>query len=92
MRLLPAFFLSTSMACYPIAGVCDHDRVAINTENPVIDSGSPQTASTAPVDQMSFRGFFGYLEYDFDPDGSEGVPGFSALPQPLQEIAQVKRE
>ena len=40
----------------------------------------------------SFRGFFGYLEYDFDPDAPEGVPGFGALPQPSREIAQVQVE
>ena len=80
------------MACFPIAGVCDQDRVVINTENPIVDSGSPQTASETPLDRTTFRGFFGYLEYDFNPDAPEGVPGFGELSNPGQAYAQAKSE
>ena len=37
-----------------------------------------------------FRGFFGYLEFDFDPNAPGGVPGFGEISNPARAIPQAQ--
>jgi hypothetical protein len=41
-----------------------------------------------PARPNEFRGFFGYLEFDFDPDAPGGVPGFGAISNLAHTISQ----
>lgn len=47
---------------------------------PIIASADVATAPAVPPIGESRRLFFGFLEFDCDPDASGGVPGFGALP------------
>jgi hypothetical protein len=94
MRLLPAFYmlgLLGSIVCFPLVGALGQDQLALDAQAPIVDPG-PKATYAALADHKSFRGFFGYVEFDFDPDAPGGVPGFGPLAQGLPEIAQVKGE
>jgi len=45
-----------------------------------------------PLESRSgeFRGFFGYLEFDFDPNAPAGVPGFGEISNPARAVAQAQ--
>jgi hypothetical protein len=91
MRPCHAILLFVSTVCLPVAGHCDTARIAVSDASRITQAQHPeQEGVSAPETGKSFRGFFGYLEYDFDPD--EPVPGFGPLPQSTQEIAQVRVE
>lgn len=89
MRPVHVFLVSVSMVYAPAAALCDDNRVAANTQMPFVDSGSLNPANTAPSEAKPARGFFfGYVEFDVDPDAPGGVPGFSPLPAPVETVAR----
>jgi hypothetical protein len=90
MRPYHVLLLFASTVCLPVAGHCDTARIAISDASQITQAQAEQERVSTPGTVKSFRGFFGYLEYDFDPD--EPVPGFGPLPQSTQEIAQVRVE
>ena len=90
MRPYHALLLFASTVCMPVTGHCEPARVAIRDASPITQPQSLEERVSAPEPVKAFRGFFGYLEYDFDPD--KPVPGFGPLPQSTHEIAQVRVE
>jgi hypothetical protein len=90
MRPCHALLLFASTVCMPVTGHCEPARVAISDVSQITQPQPPEERGSAPGPVKTFRGFFGYLEYDFDPD--EPVPGFGPLPQSTHEIAQVRVE
>jgi hypothetical protein len=54
---------------------------------------TPLLASVEPPEAKKFPGFFGYLEFDFDPDAPDGVPGFGgwAPSAASVDVAQANR-
>jgi hypothetical protein len=90
-RLIFAFALIISS---PLPSVADDGRssqreaVALSFQ-----AASPDTAATsARSDTKPFRGFFGYLEFDVDPDAPGGVPGFGAISDPTRTTAEARSD
>lgn len=88
MRPSHALLLFASTVCMPVTGHCESARVAVRDASQITQLQPPEERISAPEPIKTFRGFFGYLEYDFDPD--KPVPGFGPLPQSTPEIAQVQ--
>lgn len=85
-----SFLLLLSVICIPSAGQCDSMWVGMSHAAEEIQPRPSQERLSAQEPDKAFRGFFGYLEYDFDPD--KPVPGFGPLPQSTQEIEHLRAE
>ena len=91
MRPYRAISLFVSTLCLPVTGHCDIAGIDGNESSQITQAQHPkQKDSSAPENVKSFRGFFGYLEFDFDSE--EPVPGFGPLPPSTHEIEQARVE
>ena len=78
-----------------MANAADGDRPS-QYEAVALLSPTPPTPLVALAEQpeaKKFQGFFGYLEFDFDPDAPGGVPGFGgwAPSAASVDVAQANR-
>ena len=67
---------------------------AVADENPVAkdwrkSEGLPPIHSDAGAEK---KFFFGFVEFDWDPDAQRGVPGFGPLPNAASQVAIAKSE
>ena len=95
MRLPRAICLLALTIYSPMANAADGDRPS-QYEAVALLSPTPPTPLVAFAEQpeaKKFQGFFGYLEFDFDPDAPGGVPGFGgwAPSAASVDVAQANR-
>jgi hypothetical protein len=76
------------MVCLPVGDVSAGQIAAIDEEMTVTQSRSSPQPATAQRETKSFRGVFGYLEFDWDADAPGGVPGFSPMPAQVETVAR----
>jgi hypothetical protein len=78
------------MVCSSLANAIDGDRPSKSETVALLPFISPSSssASAEPPEAKKFCGFFGYLEFDFDPDAPGGVPGFGEISDPARRILQ----
>ena len=64
-----------------MANAADDDRPTPGEAVALLSQTAPAPlfASAEPPEAKKFHGFFGYLEFDFDPDAPGGVPGFGEI-------------
>jgi hypothetical protein len=87
MRPHHAFLFCAAITLTPVTGYCDSAKVALRDPAQTIQSPPLDAQVSAAQPARTFRGFFGYLEFDFDP--AEPVPGFGPLPPSTREISQI---
>jgi hypothetical protein len=94
MRLIPAICLLSLTICSSTLNATDGDRptepaalVSLDQVAPI-----PSNAAAERPEPKGVPGFFGYLEFDFDPDAPGGVPGFGPISPPAQMITQTSRD
>jgi hypothetical protein len=77
MRLTRAICLLALTIYSPMANAADGDRPIPSEVVALLSQTEPTPlfASAEPPEAKKFHGFFGYLEFDFDPDVG-GVPAF----------------
>jgi len=89
MRPCHAILLFLSTVCVPVVGHCETVCTAKCDATQMAPDQQLDESVPLQEDAKAFRGFFGYLEYDFAPD--KPVPGFDPLPHPAaHEIAQAQ--
>lgn len=80
MQSSRAYFALAFIICSSEAHAAEsppqRDAVALALQAPHLNGVEFVPSVPLPVTKQ-FRGFFGYLEFDFDPDVPGGVPGFS---------------
>ena len=80
MLLIRAVFVFLSIICSPMTFAADQAQSQATVAALASDvTGSGAVADAAASDTRYIRGFFGYLEFDLDPDAPDGVPGFGAI-------------
>jgi hypothetical protein len=94
MRPSQAILTFALIGCSPTAWAFDD---ILPAQRQSVALGSQAATAEAPAkptrsDTKQFRGFFGYLEFDVDPDAAGGVPGFGAISQPAPTFAQARSE
>jgi hypothetical protein len=87
MRSHHAFLFCAAIILMPVTGFCDSAQVALRDPSQTIQSPPLDGQVSASLPAKTFRGFFGYLEFDFDP--AEPVPGFGPLAPSTREISQI---
>lgn len=93
MRWIQAVLVSLTLAMMPTFGAAEEQQTSPELRAATIQiNQSAISLETADVHQKPFRGFFGYLEYDFDPNAAEGVPGFGELAGPDIPMAQAFKQ
>jgi hypothetical protein len=91
MRLTRAIFLLALTSYSPMLNAADGDRTSQYEAAALLSQTAPRP-SIAPAEQpeaKKFPGFFGYLEFDLDPNAPGGVPGFGQISPPAPTIAQI---
>jgi hypothetical protein len=88
MRTCKAIILMISAVGLRLAGHCEDARMTLTDASRIEQATPAEPERVSPPEAVkSFRGFFGYLEYDFDPD--KPVPGFGPLPQSTEDVARL---
>jgi hypothetical protein len=83
-----ALIIRSPMAC-AADGHPSQPEAVTSASKPV---SSEARADKALSDPKQFRGFFGYLEFDFDPGTPGGAAGFATLSELKQTTAEVQRD
>jgi hypothetical protein len=92
MRLARAICISALTICSPAANAADGNPPPPREALALLESTAPRSLA-APSESprpSEFRGFFGYLEFDFDPNAPGGVPGFGEISNPAWAISQAQ--
>jgi hypothetical protein len=75
-----------------MANAADDNRPPPREDVARLESTAPSSLA-APSESPGpgeIRGFFGYLEFDFDPNAPGGVPGFGEISNTAREVAQAQ--
>jgi hypothetical protein len=94
MRPARAIFAFALIFCSPVAWAADDGQPSQPEAVALASQAAPPEAAAKSVrsDTKQFRGFFGYLEYDIDPDAPGGVPGFGAISEPTRITAKARSD
>lgn len=86
MRLARAIYISALLICSPMANAADDNPSPPREAVALLEPSAPSSLAVPSESPRpgGFRGFFGYLEFDFDPKAPGGVPGFGEISNPAR--------
>jgi hypothetical protein len=92
MRLTPSICILALTICSTMANAADGNQPLPREAVALLEQTAPSSLAVPLESPRSgeFRGFFGYLEFDFDPNAPGGVPGFGEISNPARAVAQTQ--